>query len=88
MNRQLALVGFGPGSEDRFRFTWHNTREGAACWIEYRGSWRAGVIVHRGRKYVAVMLTGQIGRTVYVRCAYEDLRRRVGKPKLSVVAEA
>jgi len=67
---------------DPFRFTWWNTLLGAACWVEHRGGWRAGAVVHRGNKYVAVMLTDGEGRTKYVRRGYGDLRRRVVKPRL------
>jgi hypothetical protein len=88
MGAQLELVGRGDTAEDGFRFTWWNTREGASVFVEHRGWWRPGVVVHLGRRYVSVMLTERSGRTVYVRRAYGELRRRVVKPKLSVVAKA
>jgi len=82
MNTQLPLPRFGPEPDDGFRFTWWNTREGTACWVEHRGSWRPGVVVHRGKKYVTAMLTDGEGRTRYVRRGYGELRRRMVKPRL------
>jgi hypothetical protein len=61
---------------DAFRFTWWHTRDGATCWFEYRGSLRTGVVVHRARRFVTVMLTGMKWRARYVRREYGDLRRR------------
>jgi hypothetical protein len=80
VNGQLSLPSYGPDAADPFRFTWWSTREGAACWIEHHGRWRAGVIVQRGRKYVRVVLTERGGRTVHVRRRYGELRRRVARP--------
>lgn len=71
-----ALPGFGPEVGDPFRFTWWNTRAGAPVWVEYRGRWRAGVIVGRGRKYVTVETAGWRGRSRCVRKLYSELRRR------------
>ena len=88
MGAQLELLGRGDPAADGFRFDWWTTREGAAVFVEHRGSWRPGVVVHLGRRYVSVMLTERSGRTVYVRRSYGELRRRVVKPKLSVVAKA
>src|ERR1035437_5963131 len=82
MNTQLPLPRFGPAADDGFRFTWWDTRIGAACWVEHRGAGGGGVIVHRGRKYVMAMLTDGEGRTRYVRRGYGELRRRVVKPRL------
>ncbi len=82
---QVALPGLGPAAGDGFRFTWRNTRIGAACWIEYRGFWRKGIIVHRGRKSVRVAVLALKGRTRYVSRPYDDLRRRVVKPQLRVL---
>jgi hypothetical protein len=82
---QMALPGLGPAAADGFRFTWWTAREGAPCWIEYRGAWRAGVIVHRGRATVGVALTDHAGRTRYVRRAYQDLRRRTVRPALRAI---
>ena len=79
---QLSLASFGPDVRDGFRFTWFIAAEGAPVWIEHRGAWRAGVIVHRARKYVTVMLPGLKGRTRYVRREYGELRRRVVRPRL------
>ena len=84
---QSGLAGFEPAVADRFRFTWQSTREGAAVSIEYRGGWRWGVIVHRGREYASVMLIDRERRTVYVRREYGALRRRVVKPRLFVIAK-
>jgi hypothetical protein len=53
---QLPLPGLGPELDDGFRFTWWNTREGAAVWIEHQGRWRAGVVVGLGRKRAAVAI--------------------------------
>ena len=86
MSGQLALRNLGPEAGDRLRFTWRNAREGAACWIEYRGTWRPGVIVHRGHKYASVMFTLPGWRRLYTRRAYRDLCRRVIKPRLMLVA--
>ena len=85
MSGQLALPVIGPDAGDEFRFTWWNTREGAACWVGYRGSWRAVIVVHRGRESVTVMLTGLRGRAGYLRRGYGELRRRVIKPRLAAV---
>ena len=46
------------------------------------------MVVHLGRRYVSVMLTERSGRTVYVRRAYRELRRRVIKPRLVAMARA
>ncbi|HJU29649.1 MAG TPA: hypothetical protein VJ718_10785 [Candidatus Binataceae bacterium] len=88
VSRQLTLTGLGIEPGDLFRFTWWNTPEGATVWIEYRGSMRPGVVVHRGRKYVSVMLTDAAGRTRYMRREYGALRRRAVKPKLIIIAKA
>ena len=53
---QPALPGFGPADRDGFRFTWYNTRVGAAVWVEHRGRWRAGVVVGLGRKRATVAI--------------------------------
>jgi hypothetical protein len=86
MNPQSSLSGFGPEADDRFRFTWWNTREGAPCWIEHRGDWRAGVVIRRGRQYVSVALAGFGDRRGYVRRRYGDLRRRVIAPRLQILS--
>lgn len=82
---QMALPGLGPAAADDFRFTWHTTREGAACWVEFGGGWRAGVIVHRGRATVTVALTDRAGRRRYVKRGYKDLRRRTVRPALRAI---
>jgi hypothetical protein len=61
----------GPGDNDPFRFTWHNTPSEASVWIDYRGKWREGVIIQRGRRIVTVAINGH-----RVRRPYETLRRR------------
>jgi hypothetical protein len=82
---QLALKTLGPDAQDNFRFTWHNTLLEAACWVEYRGSWRPGVIADRGRRFVSVALVGVKGRNRCVRREYSELRRRIVKPRLAIV---
>lgn len=82
----LALPGLGPAAADGFRFTWHTTREGAACWVQIGGAWRAGVIVHRGRATVTVAATDRVGRQRYVKRGYQDLRRRMVRPALRAIA--
>jgi hypothetical protein len=81
---QAALSGLGSNPQDTFRFTWWNTSEGAAVWIEYRSRWRAGIVVSRGRKYVRVLLTERRGRPVHVLRTYGELRRRVAHPAASL----
>ncbi len=73
---QLPLKGFGPMPDDAFRFTWWNTAEGAGVWVGVRGSWRQGVIVGRGRKYVEVAIATRAGRQIRVRKPYSELRRQ------------
>ena len=53
---QLALKGLAPADGDPFRFTWWNTREGVAVWIEHSGLWRPGVVAALGRKRAAVAI--------------------------------
>ncbi len=79
------MPGFGPNPKDGFHFTRHNTLEGAACWVEHRGQWRAGVVVHGGRRSVSFMIVSLSTPTTYVRRAYRDLRRRVVEPRLEIV---
>ena len=38
VNKQIPLPGLVAAVADSFRFTWWNTREGAAVWIEHRGA--------------------------------------------------
>ena len=73
---QPTLPGFGPADDDGFRFTWWNTREGAAVWIEHRGRWRAGVVVRLGRKRAAVALDSADFKRLSVARSYSELRRR------------
>lgn len=73
---QLALKGLGPEVGDTFRFTWWNTQTGDAVWIEHRGSWRTGVVISRGRKYVEVGIAGAGRRQHRVSRPYSELRRR------------
>jgi hypothetical protein len=73
---QFALKGLGPAAGDRFRFTWHNTRIGAAVWIEHRGRWRAGVVVGLGRKRAAVAIEAAGFRRLIIEKSYNQLRRR------------
>lgn len=75
---QLALAGFGPAADDPFRFTWWNTREGAAVWIEHRGRWRAGVVIGLGRKRVAIAIEAEGFTRLLVDKPYNELRRRTG----------
>jgi len=72
---QAALPGLGPDAGDPFRFTWWNTSDGAQVWIEHRGSWRAGVVIGRGRKYVEVAIETRVGRRRLVKKLYSELRR-------------
>lgn len=73
---QLALKGLGPDPSDPFRFTWWNTREGAAVWIEQRGRWRAGVVVGLGRKRAAISIEVAGFKRLAVAKSYGELRRR------------
>ena len=73
---QPALPGFGPADDDGFRFTWWNTREGAAVWIEHHGRWRAGVLVRLGRKRAAVAIEIASFKRLIVVKSYTELRRR------------
>ena len=68
----------GPGRTpgDLFRFTWWNTRSGAAVWIEHRGRWRAGVVVGLGRKRAAVAIEAAGFKRLVVAKLYRELRRR------------
>lgn len=72
---QVARLGLGPDGGDAFRFTWWTTPIGARVWVEDRGSWRAGVVVRRGRKYVEVELAGAARQRRQVRKPYSELRR-------------
>ena len=73
---QAALPGFGPETDDPFRFTWWNAREGAAVWIEHRGRWRSGVVVVLGRKRAAVVIEWAGLKHLTVAESYGELRRR------------
>ena len=73
---QLALPGLGPELDDGFRFTWWNTREGVAVWIEHRGRWCAGVVIGLGRKRAAVAIEAASFRRLIVVKPYKKLRRR------------
>ncbi len=88
MGAQSELFWRGDPAADGFRFTWWNTREGTAVFVQRRGSWRPGLVVRCYRKSVSVMLTDRDGKPVYIRHEYGDLRRRVIKPRLTVVAKA
>lgn len=68
------------------RLARRTARLGAACWIEWRGAWRAGVIVWRGHAAAVVALGDRASRARYVRRAYQDLRRRVIRPALKLLA--
>jgi hypothetical protein len=73
---QTNLLWAGPNTGDPFRFTWWNTRESVALWIEHRGRWRAGVVVALGRKRAAVAIeTAGFTRLIVVK-SYGQLRRR------------
>lgn len=75
MGAQLGLFVCGDPAADAFRFTWWNTPEGELVWVEIRGTWRPGVVVDRGRRYVAVEVEAQGGRHWRVRKPYSELRR-------------
>jgi len=72
---QFALPGFGPDPSDRFRFTWWTTPKGAKVWVQRSGHWRTGIVVHRGREYVEVLVASPSGRPIRLRRRYEELRR-------------
>ena len=78
MSFQLVLKGLGPDAGDPFRFTWWNTREGAAVWIEHRGQWRTGVVVGLGRKRAAIAIEAAGFKRLVVAKAYDELMRRKG----------
>lgn len=73
---QLPLAGFGPVGGDQFRFTWWNTRIGAAVWTKHRGRWRAGMVVALGRKRAAVAIEAVGFKRLIVAQSYSQLRRR------------
>jgi len=73
---QLALKGLGPELDDGFRFTWWNTREGAAVWIENRGRWRAGAVIGLGRRRALVAIEAASFKRATVAKPYSKLRRR------------
>ncbi len=75
MNGQLALRNPNPEVGDAFRFTWWNTREGAAVSVEHWGRWREGVIAARGGRYVEVAIASAGARRKSVRKLYSVLRR-------------
>ena len=75
---QRPLPGLGPELDDGFRFTWWNTREGAAVWIKHPGRWRAGVVVGLGRKRAAVAVEAARFKRLLVVTPYSQLRRRTG----------
>ncbi len=75
---QHTLPGLGPNADDCFRFTWWNTREGAAVWIEHRERWRAGVVVGLGRKRAAVAIEAAGFKRLVVATPYSELRRQRG----------
>jgi hypothetical protein len=76
VSAQLALKGLGPDAGDPFRFTWHNTRIGAAVWIEHRGRWRAGVVVGLGWKRATVAIEASGFRCLTVGKPYSQLQRQ------------
>ena len=73
---QRALPGFGPETDDQFRFTWWNTQVGDAVWIEYRGRWQPSVVKGLGREFVQVAIVDGGKRQRRVRKLYCELRRR------------
>jgi hypothetical protein len=75
---QLSLPRLGPEVGDGFRFTWWNTREGAAVWIEHQGRWHTGVVVGLGRKRAAVAIEAMRFKRLLVVIPYSQLRRRTG----------
>jgi hypothetical protein len=78
---QTALPKFGPEVDDRFRFTWWNTAEKAPVWIEYRGRWRAGVVIGRGRKRALVAIEADGFNRLLVAKSYNQLCRRIGETR-------
>ena len=88
MSQQLSLLRGGNRAADGLRVGWRAARAGVRIWIEERGEWRPGIIVHRGRKHVTVMIGRPASRAVYQRRAYRELRRRVIKPRLFLVGGA
>jgi hypothetical protein len=74
--RQRPLRFAGPDAGDPFRFTWWNTPEGAAVWIEHRGRWRAGVVVGLGRCRALVAIEATGFKRLMVPKPYSELRRR------------
>lgn len=75
MSTQQALPGLGPDAGDGFRFTWWTTPKGAKVWVQRSGHWRTGIVVHRGREYVEVLVASPSGRPIRLRRRYEELRR-------------
>lgn len=76
VNRQIPLPGFAAVVADSFRFTWWNTREGAAVWIENRGRWRTGVVFGLTRKRAAIAIEAAGSKRLVVATPYSGLRRR------------
>ncbi len=85
---QLALVRCRAGAGDCVLVDARAARPGVRIWIEDRGRWLPGLIVHRGRKEATVMIGRQASRAVYQRRAYRELRRRIVKPRLEVIVRA
>lgn len=75
-DRQLTLAGLGPELDDGFRFTWWNTREGAAVWIEHRGRWRSGVVVGLGPRRATVAIEAAGFKRLVIAKSYSQLWRR------------
>jgi hypothetical protein len=73
---QTNLPWAGPDAGDPFRFTWWNTRAGAAVWIEHRGRWRSGIVVRLGRKRAAVAVDTAGFKRLIVAKLYSQLRKR------------
>jgi hypothetical protein len=73
---QVMPPGLRPDAADAFHFDWWTTRERAAVWIEYRGRWRAGVIVGRGRRNAQVVITAAKAKRLTVAKPDSELRRR------------
>lgn len=81
VDNQHALPGFGPPTDDPFRFTWWNTVEGARVWIAHRRRWRAGVVIGLGRKRAAVAIEASGFKRLVVATPYNELRRRRGETR-------
>lgn len=60
----------------KFRFTWHNTEEGAEVWVPVTGGWIIGTVQRLDKATVTVAAENEFGRTMALIIGYSYIRAR------------